>query len=237
MTENEITMNQEQASPSENTPNPSEFKAAFVGIIETTLNEYINMDAQATAKLVHLSGKTIAIELQGWDITLFLLPDTQGIQVMTEYVGQADTVIRGTPIALFNMSQGETSAATLREQNITIDGDLELGQQFSQFFKQLDIDWQEKIAQSLSKITTESNADVVAHKAGRLFESFMQWTPQAKQTLEENLVEYFQVESQILPLAEEMEPFSKAVDTLRNDVDRLEAKMARFITSRESSKT
>ncbi len=222
----------EQTASQTKQPNPSEFKAAVIGIIETALNQYIQMDTLASGKLTALSGKVIAIEIEGWDFTLYLLPDTQGIQVMSEYVGEADTSIRGKPLALFNMSKGETSAATLREQNISIDGDLELGQQFNQFFKQLDIDWQEQLAQTLGKFTSQSTADLIAHKFGRLVQGFQQWQPQARQTLEQNIAEYFQLESQILPLAEEMQPFNKAVATLRNDVDRLEARIERILAKK-----
>jgi len=226
----------EETAQKQKQPNPSEFKSALIGVIETALNETIQMDAQASTKLAKLTGKVIAIELKDWNFTFYLLPDAQGIQVMSEYMGDIDTTISGTPVALFNMSKGDASAATMREQNISIEGDLELGQQFSQFFKELDIDWQEKIAQSFSKITTESNADVIAHKVGRLVESFQNWKPQAQQTLEKNIAEYFQQESQILPFAEEMEPFNSAVDTLRNDVDRLEARIQRIANLKDAEK-
>lgn len=230
MTEKAKTkMTQDQSTQTEQvTPTPSEVKMALIGAIETALNEYIKMDASASAKLAKLSDNVIAIELQGWDFTLYLLPDAQGIQVMSAYAGEANTIIRGTPVALFNMSQCETTAATLREQNITIDGDLELGQQFSKFFKQLDIDWEEKLAQTFAKFTSESTGDILAHKIGRLVQGFKQWQPQAKLTLEQNITEYLQQESQILPFKEEIEPFFKSVDTVRNDVDRLEARIQRL---------
>ncbi len=213
---------------SQQAPNSNEIKVALIAAIETALNQYIKMDTAATTKLASLAGKVIAIELQGWDFTLYLLPDAQGIQVMSAYAGEADTTIKGTPVALFNMSKGESTAAALREQNISIEGDLELGQQFNQFFKQLDIDWEEQLAQAFSKITTESNADLLAHKLGRAADGFQQWQSEAKQTLEKNIAEYLQQESKILPQAEEIEPFFSAVDTLRNDVDRLEARIERL---------
>ena len=224
-------MTQDQTTHTDDpTETSSEVKMALIGAIETALNEYIQMDAQASLKLAKLSEKVIAIELLGWDITLYLLPDAHGIQVMSVYAGEADTIIRGTPMALLNMSQGEATAATLREQNITIDGDLELGQQFSAFFKNLDIDWEEKLAQTFAKVTSESTGDLLAYKIGRLVQGFKQWQPQAKQTLEKNIAEYFQQESEILPFAEEIEPFYKAVDTIRNDVDRLEARIGRILS-------
>jgi len=224
MTQDQTTQTEEAFQTS------SEVKMALIGAIETALNEYIKMDEQASSKLAKLSEKVIAIELTGWELTLYLLPDAQGIQVMSVYAGEADTIIRGTPMALFNMSQGEATAATLREQNITIDGDLELGQQFSAFFKNLDIDWEEKLAQTFAKVTSESTGDLLAHKIGRFVQSFKQWQPQAKNTLEQNIAEYFQQESEILPFAEEIEPFYKAVDTIRNDVDRLEARIERILS-------
>ena len=213
-------------------PNTGEIKVALIAAIETALNQYINMDSMAAVKLAGLAGKVIAIELQGWDFTLYLLPDTQGIQVMSAYAGKADTIIKGTPVALFNMSKGESTAATLREQNISIDGDLELGQQFNQFFKQLDIDWEEQLAQVFAKITSESTGDLIAHKLGRAAQGFQQWQTQAKQILEQNVAEYLQQESKILPVAEEIEPFFSAINTLRNDVDRLEARIERLIAKK-----
>lgn len=227
-------MTQEQTTQTEEpTQASSEVKIVLIGAIETALNEYIKMDALASTKVAKLSGKIIAIELQGWDFTLYLLPDAHGIQVMSSYAGEPDTIIRGTPIALFNMSKGETTAATLREQNITIDGDLELGQQFSQFFKQLDIDWEEKLAQTFAKFSSDSTGDLLAHKIGRFVQGFKQWQPQAKLTLEQNIAEYLQQESEILPFKEEIEPFFKAVDTVRNDVDRLEARIQRLIGQKD----
>ncbi|VAW91434.1 Protein YigP (COG3165) clustered with ubiquinone biosynthetic genes [hydrothermal vent metagenome] len=224
----------DQTSQQASTTN--EIKVALIAAIERALNQYISMDSTATAKLAGLAGKVIAIELQDWDFTLYLLPDAQGIQVMSAYAGDADTIIKGAPVALFNMSQGDSTAATLREQNISIDGDLELGQQFNQFFKQLDIDWEEQFAQVFSKFTSESTADLFAHKLGRLADGFQQWQSQARQTLEQNIAEYLQQESKILPFAEEIEPFFSAVDTLRNDVDRLEARFQRLQAKKNAAK-
>lgn len=225
----------DQTSQQASTTN--EIKVALIATIETALNQYINMDSAATAKLSSLAGKVIAIELQGWDFTLYLLPDAQGIQVMSAYAGKADTVIKGTPVALFNMSKGESTAATLREQNINIEGDLELGQQFNQFFKQLDIDWEEQLAQVFTKFTSESTGDLIAHKLGCAAQDFQQWQTQAKQTLEQNIAEYLQQESKILPFAEEVEPFFSAIDTLRNDVDRLEARIERLQAAKPKRKS
>ncbi len=220
----------DQAPPQAASTN--EINVALMAAIETALNQYISMDSMAVTRLAGLSGKVIAIELQGWDVTLYLLPDTQGIQVMSAYAGEADTTIKGTPVALFNMSKGDSTAATLREQNISIDGDLELGQQFNQFFKQLDIDWEEQLAQVFAKITSESTGDLIAHRLGRAAQDFQQWQTQAKQTLEQNVAEYLQQESKILPVAEEVEPFFSAISTLRNDVDRLEARIERLIAKK-----
>ena len=100
----------------------------------------------------------------------------------------------------------------------------------SAFFKKLDIDWEEKLAQTFAKVTSDSTGDLLAHKIGRFVQGFKKWQPQAKNTLEQNIAEYFQQESEILPFAEEIEPFYKAVDTIRNDVDRLEARIERILS-------
>ena len=230
-------MTQEQQTSTVSQQAVNEATMALLAAIETALNQYIHMDSAAADKLTLLAGKVIAIELQGWDFTLYLLVDSDGMQVMSAYAGKADTIIKGSPVALFNLSQGDTTAASLREQNITIDGDLELGQQFSQFFKQLDIDWEERLAQLLAKATSESNADFITHKFSRAVGALQQWQQQAKASLEQNVAEYLLQESRILPERKEMEPFFRAVDTLRNDVDRLEARIQRLQLKASSENT
>jgi len=83
--------------------------------------------------------------------------------------------------------------------------------------KRADLDWEEL----LSRYT----GDVIAHQIGNLARSLTRWSKDAGARLGQDLAEYLLFESALLPPRLEVETFLDAVDQLRNDVDRLAARL------------
>ena len=198
------------------------FMSAIAGL-ETALNNYLQLDPETFAQLEHFSGKVIAITIQGTGMTLYLLPHAGGINIMTEYAGEVDTTLSGTPLALAEMSLGEDATRVLFAGEVTISGDIELGQRFKRLLDQMDIDWEEH----LSRFT----GDIAAHKLADVGRSLQQWGQQALATLGLDLGEFLQQENRSLPVAEDINQFMSQVDVLRSDVDRLAARISRLQAS------
>lgn len=205
---------------------PSELHMALLAALETAMNYYVAMDNQAPEKLAHFHGKVIAIEMPAWNLKLFFIPDRSGIQILQHYSGTADTTISGSPMALFKLGNSRDKTAGLRESDICISGDLELGRQFSQFLEQLNIDYEEQLATLCG--------DVLAHKLGNLARGFEQWRTHAGSTTAHNLAEFFQQESRSLPVAEHVSSFFADIGTLRHDTERLEARIARLSSAEKN---
>jgi ubiquinone biosynthesis protein UbiJ len=113
---------------------------------------------------------------------------------------------------------GEQSGSDqLFSGDVEISGDTQLAQHFSHFMNTLEIDWEEQ----LSKLT----GDVVAHEVGNLLRGFSEWGQDQLTTSRLNLQEYLTEELRLLPSRCEVEEFLADVDTLRDDLDRLDARI------------
>jgi ubiquinone biosynthesis protein UbiJ len=198
----------------------SELATAVAATLEVAINQVLQLDPETFDRLRTLQGKVIAIELRGLDITLYLIPGDDGLNVFGDFEGEPDTTLRGTPLAMARMGLATHAGDVLFAGDVEISGDVELGQQFRDILDGLDVDWEEH----LSRLT----GDMVAHKVGNLVRGAMQWGRNTMDTLGQDAAEYLQEESRDLPNRIEIEDFLAQVDTLRTDVDRAEARVARL---------
>lgn len=193
--------------------------AALAGL-EQAVNFTLAHDPKTGERLTRLQGRVIAIELRGTGITLTMIPTPEGkLRLMGGYEGEADTTLRGAPLALMRMSSGRTGEGMFSGE-VEIDGDVELGTQIQRIFERLDIDWEEH----LSRLT----GDIIAHQIGNTVRGLFAWGERAAEHLGRDTVDYLQEEREILPVNWEVEEFIQGVDTLRSDVDRLEARVKRL---------
>jgi ubiquinone biosynthesis protein UbiJ len=128
-----------------------------------------------------------------------------------------DTVLRGTPIALFKMSLVPNAANLLLKGEVEISGDTRLGHQFKNLFSQMDIDWSEPLSDLLG--------DSLAYQVQQATKRIGRWGAQTAKSVSMSISEYLQEESRDVVTETELRIFNDAVDRLRNDVDRLQAKI------------
>lgn len=188
--------------------------------IEAALNRVLQLDEDSVARLSRLQGKVIAIEFSGLDVALYLIPEAGNLTVYGRFEGEADTVLRGSPLALMRMGLAKHAGDVVFAGDVIISGDVELGQEFRDILDGLDIDWEEH----LSHFT----GDLVAHKVGNLLRGAVAWGQQTADTLGQDTAEYLQEESDMLPNRDEVDAYLSEVDRLRTDVDRLEARAQRL---------
>src|SRR5690606_41624565 len=103
---------------------------------------------------------------------------------------------------------------------IRIQGDAGIGQEFQKLVRLLDIDWEHQLSRFVG--------GTAAHRIGRTLRGLGSGTREGARRFGENLREYLQHETRDLPLREEIEAFNDAVDALRVDFDRLEARAQRL---------
>ncbi|HEB66624.1 MAG TPA: sterol-binding protein, partial [Gammaproteobacteria bacterium] len=196
-----------------------EITVGALAALETAFNEALRLDPESLRKLAALQGRVIAIELRGTGLTLYLFPGPDGVVLLGEYAGEPDTVLSGTPLGLARLSLGDASGVLFAGE-VTIRGDVETGQRFKAILDQLDLDWEEPLARLIG--------DIPAHRLGKLVRGTTDWARQAFETLGRNTAEYLEYEARALATREDVAEFVADVDRLRDDLARLEARMARL---------
>ena len=189
-------------------------------ILETVINRYLALDPEMLDKMAAFTGKVIKLDIVGLNKQLYLFPDARGVQVSMEYDGEADTTLRGSPIALFKMGLVSNAANMLLKGEVEISGDTRLGHQFKNVFSQMDIDWSEPLANLVG--------DAAAYQIQQTGKQIGRWGKDTARSVSTSFSEYLQEESRDVLTETELEMFYDAVDELRNDVDRLAAKVAQL---------
>lgn len=188
--------------------------------LENALNLYLKQDPDALQRTAQLHGKVVAVSLTGTGLTLYFLPDRDGVQVLSHYEGDTDTHLTGTPLGFARLALDSREDA-LFQGAVKIDGDTETGQAFQDLLAGVDWDWEEQ----LSRVT----GDVIAHQTGKLAKQAKQLLVDSRDTLAQDCSEYLQEEAQWLPTQTEVDYFLADVDRLRDDVERLEARVKRLL--------
>ncbi|MGD8587887.1 MAG: SCP2 sterol-binding domain-containing protein [Chromatiales bacterium] len=201
--------------------------SAALDTFEQLLNRAIRLDPQGLARLAPMHGRVIKFDLIGVGRCFYLIPDPCGVQIYQHCEGDADCVLRGTPLDLARMRSSRASADQLFSGSVEIIGDSALAQQFAEALFGLDIDWEEQ----LSRLT----GDVLAHEIGHLGRGLFRWGERVRKTAGLNLKEYLQEELRMLPTREEIEPLLADIDHLRDDVERLSARIERLQRHLDSS--
>jgi ubiquinone biosynthesis accessory factor UbiJ len=211
-----------------NTPQPVHIRA-----LEGALNRYLNLDPDTPSRFATLSGKIIAVELEGLGRVIYFAPEPDGVRILADYAGVPDATLRGTPWALLLMgslqSDNRAARAALASGTVRISGDVELGQRFKQILDAVEIDWEEHLAGFVG--------DLLAHKLGNATRAVQGWGRQAAATLGQDFVEYQQEEAHNLPRPVDVQNFIGTVDTLRDDVERLEQRVWRLQRRLDESST
>ncbi len=146
-----------------------------------------------------------------------MLPGETGIQILTEFEGEADTTLRGSPLSLFKMGLVSNTASLLLKGEVEITGDTRLGHQFKNVFNQMDIDWSEPLAEIVG--------DGLTFQLQQTGRKWTTWSQDTVSSFSNSVSEYLQEESRDVITETELNIFNDAVDQLRNDVDRLQQKI------------
>ncbi|MEE9342952.1 MAG: SCP2 sterol-binding domain-containing protein [Gammaproteobacteria bacterium] len=194
--------------------------------VESALNQWIKLDSSSYSRLEEIQGKMIEWQMTEPRFSLFFFIETNGIQVLSQYEGEADTRIITSAAGIGQVMSGNPDKALFKGL-MKIEGDTEAGAAFQNILKKVDFDWEEQ----LSRLT----GDIIAHHAGSAFRSINEFISQTQSTLHDNVSEYLTEEIRLLPARSEVDYFLNQIDNLRADTSRLEARVERLRSRRRDA--
>ena len=195
-------------------------KPLLLSALESALNQYLALDADASFFLAPLTGKVIAVTILPFNESIYLCPAADSIQVLDQFPGQPDARLTGSVLALGLMGLGSKPLSSNFSGEVKIAGDTATGRQFQELFGKLDIDLEEKLS--------HYTGDIIAHQIGRFFRAGQSWGKDSIETFRLNAAEFLQEETRDLPAGPEIDIFYARVEELRNDFERLQSRVERL---------
>jgi ubiquinone biosynthesis protein UbiJ len=194
---------------------------ALLSLAEEAINRVLRFDPEVRQRLGELHGRIIRLRLSGvTPLDIYVLPSESGLRLRAEHDQEPDVTIRGEVPLFAKLALGRITSRPVSAGEIQISGDIELGQRFQRILERIDIDWEEQAARVIG--------DVAAHQVGNAVRGLSRWSAQSLRTLGEDASEYLREETRLLAPRAQVESFLRAVDVLRDDVDRLEKRIARL---------
>ena len=178
------------------------------------LNRGLPRSPRARQLCAALAGKSVAIVIR--DLARFRVSSNGQTFDVSRDASPANATIAGGPLSLLALS-GESAQAVLQRGDVTLGGDTEVAEAFRELARLLRPDLEEELALVVG--------DVPAHQLGRLARLTAGFGRRAADTTLRNLAEYLGHERADLVPRQEGEQFLRGVDTLREGVDRLQARL------------
>ena len=192
---------------------------ALLRPIADILNRNIAEITPAREIAAELNGTTVAIRVRDTALGAYFVFDDNIVALSAEYTDDPDVVITGSLITLARMMKGSGEAA-IRSGDVDLTGDAATAQRFQ---KLLDLA-QPDIEEELSRVI----GDVAAHRLAEIARGVGKWARDARSTMGGNIREYLQEESRDVPTRYEVDRFTQQVGTLRDDVERIAARLNRL---------
>ena len=186
----------------------------LAAVVQNLLNRGLARSVRARQLCAELEGRRLAVEAPG--LARVLIDSSGAALNLRPGEEPADATIAGGPLSLLIVGGGRSHDPLTRGE-VEIRGDAELAEKFQELLQLLQPDVEEELATVLG--------DVPAHRIGRLARGALNWTGKAAATLWRDLGDYSAHERRDLVSAVEGESFLRDVDALREDADRLAARL------------
>ena len=200
----------------------AEYRTPLPGILavmlETAINRILALDDLSAERLRRLDGRMLQLDLEGVGITLYFAFTERHVEVGTRSQYEPDTVISGSPFALFSMAAPEEAGRWgTPESRVRISGDANLARDLERLFSRLDPDWEGRLSRLLG--------DVWGHQVAAGLRAGARQVKTSAGNAGDMLSEYLQRNRGPVAGAEEIAAFSAAVEEVRDATERLEARI------------
>ena len=183
------------------------------------VNRQIKASTPARELCSELDGKVIAVSVRDTGLLMYLCVCPDEIAILGDFDGDPDVAITGTILTLARLA-GTGGEDAIRDGSLELIGDAEVAQAFQKLLGYGKPDIEEELSGVIG--------DAAAHRLGEVARSVSDWGKAAGSTLRQNITEFLQEERRDVPSRYEVDAFTKKVDTLRDDVARVEARLKRL---------
>lgn len=181
------------------------------------LNHLLRRESWPCERLRAYAGKTVHFRLPLLNLCLTVRDSGEIGAAAAD--AHADTTLTIPPAVLPRLLARDDAA--LRQ--IEISGDTDFAETIFYLFQHLRWDVEEDLSRVIG--------DIAAHRLAQIGKRFAAWPPQAAENIARAFAEYWTEERPLLAKPMHVAQWMKGADTLRDDVERLEKRIARLAQS------
>lgn len=181
--------------------------------IARAIARLLEFDTETRDALGRMSGRVIAVDVVGFERSVYLLPQAQGLGIRLHHDGEVHVRIRGSVPGFVELARSRARDEPLPAGTVEIVGDLSTAQQVQSLIGRIDVDWEEAASRLIG--------DTAARKLGVLLHGLRRWAGAGAEAMAMNFSEYLRYEIETVPERTAVEGFMQGVDALRADADRL----------------
>ena len=189
------------------------------GLLETAVNKLHQLDASAEQRRKQLDGTIFSVLIKELNKPLYFVISKQQIDILSYFEGRIDCSIKMNLSALQELKNNHQLTHLIKTEQLEVEGDIQLVQQFAQLLSEMNIDWEEFLS---SKV-----GDVLAHKIFYHLKSAKQDINQHLIKLQSHGAQIITEELKIAPGPLQVAYFCEQVSEIEKQCAQLEARIKR----------
>jgi ubiquinone biosynthesis protein UbiJ len=192
---------------------------ALAGLVEHALDRLLQLDAGSDALLGQLDGRQLRVALRGAERGVRLRIANGRVRPVPDDGSEVDLGIAMEPAALVAWL-GRSGTARGLPAGVRIEGDLDLARLLERAMAGFDPDWERPFVDLFGP--------VAGPQLARGLGGAVAWAREQAQALAGSAADFGVHEAGLVSSRTELEEFNAEVDRLRDDVERLAARLARI---------
>ncbi|MFT5789743.1 MAG: ubiquinone biosynthesis protein UbiJ [Shewanella sp.] len=187
--------------------------------IEVSLNKLIAQSPEDYATLRSLHGKVLCIQLTQLNWPLYLL-FAKEIQVFSQYEGDVTTQVNADITTLYQLTEGANLTELIKQDKLSLEGDLSLLQTFSHYLQGVEFDF----AEPLSRYIGDAPTHFVSQSLKRAKQDITQVLLKTRSHLSQLTTEEYRLaphKLEYIHLSDTIEDIAVAVDALESRIEQL----------------
>ena len=196
------------------------FEAFVTAAVESSINILVKDDPELVRRLSRIKGQVIQVHLRELNKTLTFV-FSQKIDVLAAYEGKPDCYLSLNISSLSELREQSNITKLIKQDKLTLEGDIHLAQKFSQLLS----DCKPDIEEWLSRVT----GDIFAHSLVQGASGLGEFVKRRAEKHSNHLAQVITEEWKLAPAPLEIAHFCDQVDDVASWTARVEAKLNKLM--------
>ncbi|WP_100550921.1 SCP2 sterol-binding domain-containing protein [Caedibacter taeniospiralis] len=195
----------------------------IVKSINFLLDKILSLDPQKSYLLDRLKQRTLTIQLNDFAMRFCLIPTADNLIFDVADGTHQTNILSADSGVLIAMALSASPQRYIQKAEASFEGDMYVLEAYRDFFKAIHPD--------LMFTLTQGQTTTLSSLLSKPFDAIKHWWLVSKAQFPIELREYLQYEKELIPCKEELEDFFTDVQQLKQDVERVTARLERYLTA------